>query len=30
MTNRSAYNTSSPVKSSMAQDNFVLAYNYSF
>jgi len=30
MTNRSAYNTSSPVRSSMAQDNFVLAYNYSF
>ena len=30
MTNRSAYNTSSPVKSSIAQDNFVLAYNYSF
>lgn len=30
MTNRSAYNTSSPVRSSIAQDNFVIAYNYSF
>jgi len=30
MTNRSAYNTSSPVRSSMSQDNFILAYNYSF
>nr|BAJ06498.1 outer membrane toluene transport protein [Pseudomonas putida] len=30
MTNRSAYNTSSPVRSSMAQDKFVIGYNYSF
>lgn len=30
MTNRSTYNTSSPVRSSIAQDNFVLSYNYSY
>ncbi|MBV2133346.1 outer membrane protein transport protein [Pseudomonas sp. MAP12] len=30
MTNRSPYNTSSPVRSSIAQDNFVLNYIYSF
>lgn len=30
MTNRSAYNTSSPVRSSIALDNFVLSYNYSY
>ncbi len=30
MTNRSPFNTSAPVKSSIEQDNFVLAYNYSF
>lgn len=30
MTNQSAFNTSSPVRSSIAQDNFVLSYNISY
>lgn len=30
MTNQSAFNTSSPVRSSIAQDNFVLSYNINY
>lgn len=30
MTNRSEFNTSAPVRSSIAEDNFVLSYNHAF